>query len=180
MSLDILRWSNLEKCFNYYINLNNIVTCVIVFFVLSGQKNDEITYASVVLKSHNCHDSEGNYVSYVVLQKFELFCLHCSSNMWHQTVSLFCETFFSLYFLSSSSSVLPNNDPINSSASELVSSETVLYATVKQRESRWASEQRNIQIQTLKKKKIFLWNSHLVLFDLIWQEVYDVWYCYKK
>lgn len=57
---DILWWNNLEKCINYYNNSKNIIaTYVMVFFVLSGQKNDEITYASVVPKSHNCHDSEG-------------------------------------------------------------------------------------------------------------------------
>ncbi|KAF4113045.1 hypothetical protein G5714_005590 [Onychostoma macrolepis] len=54
------------------------------------QKNDEITHASVVPKSRNCHDSE----------------------------------------------VILYNNPVNSSASDLVSQETVLYATVKQRERR--------------------------------------------
>lgn len=120
----------------------------------------------------------GKVIMSVMLYYRNLKCVGCAV---HQTVSLsFVRHFSHNIFLSTSSSVLLNNNPINSSASECVSPETVLYATVKQRERRWASEQRNIQIKTLKKKNIFLCNSHLVLFDLIWQEVYDVWYCYKK
>ncbi len=60
VSSDIL-WSNLEKCFHHYNNyiyIYIVATNVIVFFVLLGEKT-EITYASVVVKSRNVHDSEG-------------------------------------------------------------------------------------------------------------------------
>ncbi|CAM4539815.1 unnamed protein product [Leuciscus chuanchicus] len=72
---------------------------------------DEITYASVAHKSHKCLDSKGETVDEITYASVA----HKSHN---------CQD----------SEVLVNNKPVNGSASENVNSETVLYATVKQRD----------------------------------------------
>ncbi|XP_058630800.1 uncharacterized protein si:dkey-65b12.12 isoform X3 [Onychostoma macrolepis] len=77
------------------------------------QKNDEITHASVVPKSRNCHDSEGQKNDEIIYASVVLKSHNCHD-----------------------SEVILYNNPVNSSASDLVSQETVLYATVKQRERR--------------------------------------------
>ncbi|XP_052412704.1 uncharacterized protein LOC127957981 isoform X2 [Carassius gibelio] len=79
-----------------------------------GQKNDEITYASVVPKSHNCHDSEGQKNDEITYASVALKSHNCHD-----------------------SEVLLNNKPVKGSASEtMVNPETVLYSTLKQREGR--------------------------------------------
>lgn len=82
------------------------------------------------------------------------------------TVDQTCDghVFTSFFFLSTSTSD-PINGSASASASVLQNPETVIYASVKQRDKRWASEKWNIQIKTLKKSQIFLENSHLVWFD---------------
>ncbi|ROL51424.1 hypothetical protein DPX16_22520 [Anabarilius grahami] len=88
-----------------------LITVCVYYTWTKRETGDEITYASVTHKPHNCHDSKGETGDEITYASVSHKPHNCHD-----------------------SEVLVNSKPINGSASEHVSSETVLYASVKNRD----------------------------------------------